>query len=288
MKKKFNYFLIITMFIFIVICFNKYQIINKSVITTSQLFINKVFPFLFIMMIINNILIKINFPYYLNKVFHNKYLYIFIMSVLSGSPINAIIINDYLKNNYLTHLDASITLSFTTLNNPLFLYNYFKLIFNNNLIIIKLFIIIYLGNIIIFIIASKYLNNSIIKLKYQNIKFSTIFTESIRNSILNLLYIFAFIIFFKLVTDLCLINNTLLSILLKGLLEITQGLNNILLVNCNLKIKEILCLVILSFSGLSIHMQIANILKNYNINYKYFYLSRIGLIIFSILSLTFI
>jgi len=35
--------------------------------------------------------------------------------------------------------------------------------------------------------------------------------------------------------------------------------------------------------GFSIHMQISTILENYNINYKYFYLSRLFLIILGII-----
>ena len=36
-------------------------------------------------------------------------------------------------------------------------------------------------------------------------------------------------------------------------------------------------LVILSFTGFSIHIQIANILDEYPINYKYFYFSRMNI-----------
>ena len=48
------------------------------------------------------------------------------------------------------------------------------------------------------------------------------------------------------------------------------------------KIKELLTLVILIFGGLSIHIQVANVLNDYNIDYKNFYLAKIIMIVLSI------
>ena len=95
------------------------------------MYILKVFPFLFIMMILNNLLLKCNFPYYFNKIFKSDKLYIFINSILSVSPINAILIKNYLDNNCINEDNASKLLCFTSFNNPLFLYNYLMLILNN-------------------------------------------------------------------------------------------------------------------------------------------------------------
>ena len=96
------------------------------------------------------------------------------------------------------------------------------------------------------------------------------------------------IIFFKTITDLIFFNsqNTLTTIL-KGIIEITQGLYSISLLNISIKLKQIIAYTIICFSGLSIQMQLSLILENYNINYKYFYLSRIITIILGIIILLF-
>ena len=117
---------------------------------------------------------------------------------------------------------------------------------------------------------------------YQNTSFAKAFTDSIKTAINNMLNIFATIFFFYLLTNIIIKENNLISVFIKGLIEITQGLNYLSLLNISLKTKKLLTLAILQFQGLSIHMQISAILSKYNINYKYFYLSRIILIILSL------
>ena len=144
-------FIIITLF-FIFILFNNYHLFSNISLEIGSIYLTKVFPFLFIMMVINNLLINLNFPYYLSSIIKSPALYIMILSIMSGSPLNAILIDSFLKNKIINEKDASIILGFTSFNNPLFLYNYFNIIFHNKEVIIKLFIIIYLTNIILYFI----------------------------------------------------------------------------------------------------------------------------------------
>lgn len=284
-KNYINIIIILFCLTFIFICFQNSVIVSTSIIDTFQIFLKKVFPFLFAMMVINNFLIRINLPYYLSKFFKSPYIYIFITSILCGCPTNAIIIQEFLENKSLNEDEASIAICFSTINNPLFLFNYFNLIFPNTNTPIKLLSIIYLGNLIIllwFWKTSKKRKTYVIK-KELHLKKDLI--NSITSSLNNLLNIFAIIIFAKLLCDLLFPSLNIISALFKGLIEITQGLNAIQLLNISYQTKELLSLVILSFAGLSIHIQIANILENYNINYKRFYLSRIFLIVFSFIAL---
>lgn len=285
MNPKTNKLLIFFILVLIVIFFDNYQFLSSLTFDISKIFLLRVFPFLFIMMVLNNLLISLNFPYYLNKIFKNNIVYIFIMSLLSGSPINAVILKEMLDNKMIREKDASIILAFTTFNNPLFLYNYFHLIFHNNLIIIKLFIFIYLGNIFIFLIFKKHLGKTRNSYSYEKVSLSKAINAAIHKAITNLLNIFAIITFFYLLASILSPRLDILSTLFKGLLEITQGLNALVDLRLSTKIKELLVLVILGFAGLSIHMQISLILKNYNINYKYFYLSRLILILIPFLIL---
>lgn len=281
-KKYLNLLLLFIIIILIGVVFLNNRILIYSVTTTSLLFINKVFPFLFIMIIFNNLLISFNLPYYISKITKSSYLYIFIMSLISGCPVNAIIIKDFLDYNYINEKDASIILSFTNFNNPLFLYFFFNLLFNNKMITLKLFFIFYLCNIIIMFIFKSKLNIQDFNVKYIKINISKSIIDSINNSINSLFKIFAIIMFFNLLTDLLIGNDKVIyTSIIKGIIEITQGLNSLLTINIALKLKQIIALAIILFSGFSIHIQISSILSDYKINYKYFYISKFIMIIIS-------
>ncbi len=281
-KKKLNILIIIIIYIFFYIIFKNSNILSNITILSLKMFVVNVFPFLFIMMILNNLLIKCNFPYYFNKIFKNNNLYIFINSIISGSPINAIILKNYLDNKYLTEKDASKMLAYTCFNNPLFLYNYLFSITNNNYRAIKVICILYISNIIIFIYFNKK-NNYYNFIKYNDYNLKKELFKCIYESMQNLIKIMGIIIFFKIILDLLMNKNSPCFALLKGLIEVTTGLNSLLNINVSIKIKEIISYIIISFMGLSIQMQISIILEKYNINYKYFYISRFFIIILGII-----
>ena len=225
MNKKYNNLILIVFSLFIIISLIvNYQSIPNSIIDTSKIFMNRVFPFLFIMMIFNKLLISLNLPYYLSKLCPSIYVYIFLFSALGGSPINAIIIKELLENKSINYKEGSLALTFSTLNNPLFLYSYMNLIFGNKQITFSLFCYIYIINILIMIywIYKSPVKNFFIPKQKSNI--SSALTIAINDTKTNLLKIFATITFFKLISDILLPNSSI-SILPKGLLEITQGLN---------------------------------------------------------------
>ena len=206
------------------------------------------------------------------------------MSILSGSPTSAIIIRKHLENRKLTEKNASLMLSFTTFNSPLFLYSYLNKLFQNKIIIIKIIMTIYIANIIIFIVFNLTIEKSNeIELTYSDNNILSSITNSIKSSIGAIINIYATILIFKMISDLLLSPTSFL----RGFIEVTQGLQALTIVNVPSKIKELLSLVILNFSGLSIHIQICNVLKDYNIDYKYFYLSRIIYIVISLIAVLF-
>lgn len=282
-KKNINILFNLIIFYLIFKVFFNNALFYNSIILSLKMFIYKVFPFLFIMMILNKMLISFNFPYYLNKIFKKKEIYIMIMSMLSGSPINAIILNDYLKNKQINEKSASITLMFTTFNNPLFLYNYFLSNFTKKDTFI-LMSIIYISNIIIYLIFKNKIVIDNNRNKFINYNKKNELFNNIYNSLESLIKIMGIIIFFKVITDLLFINESYFTSLLKGLIELTTGLNSLNNFPYSL-LKKIIALTIISFASLSIHMQISVILSSYKINYKYFYLSRILLIIINIILL---
>lgn len=281
-KKKINIFIIILIYLFIYIIFRNSNNLSNITFLSLKMYILKVFPFLFIMMILNNLLIKCNLPYYFNKIFKNYDLYIFFSSILSGSPINAVILKNYLENDYITVKKASKILAYTSFNNPLFLYNYLHLILNNNYNVIKVMGILYISNFILYIYFNKK-NNSQSFTKYKEYNLKKELFNSIYESIQNLIKIMGIIIFFKIILDLLMTKESIYYSLLKGLVEVTTGLNDLINFNISIKIKEIISYIIISFMGLSIQMQMSIILEKYNIDYKYFYISRVFIITLGII-----
>ena len=281
-KKKINIFIIILIYLFIYIIFRNSNNLSNITFLSLKMYILKVFPFLFIMMILNNLLIKCNLPYYFNKIFKNYDLYIFFSSILSGSPINAVILKNYLENDYITVKKASKILAYTSFNNPLFLYNYLHLILNNNYNVIKVMGILYISNFILYIYFNKK-NNSQSFTKYKEYNLKKELFNSIYESIQNLIKIMGIIIFFKIILDLLMTKESIYYSLLKGLVEVTTGLNDLINFNISMKIKEIISYIIISFMGLSIQMQMSIILEKYNIDYKYFYISRVFIITLGII-----
>lgn len=265
MKRKLTIILIMTL---IILIFKNYELVLKSTIDGVTIWLYKVFPYLFIMIIMQDILINLNLTSY----FKRTSTYIFIMSILSGSPSSAYIISKLVNNNDISKDYGNVCLIFTFFANPLFLYTILKLIFNNNPTTIKLLIIIYLSNLLLYLFYKKELPNNKLKGKSKNINLAL----SIKTSVNTNLMVLGSIVFYLVISNI--IINTFnisypYSIFVKGFLEMTQGLNS--LIDCNIKLKEIITVGFITFGGLSIHTQVKCILDEYNLSYKYFLKGRI-------------
>ncbi len=299
MKEKiFNFIFCLFSFISIIIIFKNSKEVSEIIINSINLFFKKVFPSLFPMFIINDLLININLPYYFYLIFNKLFLklfntsgicaYVFIMSLISGSPSNAYILKELLEKKVITIDEANHYLMFTFFSNPLFLTIMLSMLFNFHTVI-KIILIHYISNILIGLIirnkAPKILNS---KLKKEKIK-KNFLLNSINKSINTLLMILGTITFYMLLTYIItflLKNNLLITAIISGFLEITNGLNNLNNVQIFIKLKEIIAISIISFGGLSIHTQIKSILENTRINYLYFLKGRILHFIISALLIT--
>lgn len=100
MKRNFIY---LTIFILIILIFKNYSIVLNSTINAVNIWLYKVFPYLFIMIIINDTLINLD----LESKFKNTSIYIFIMSLLSGSPTSAVIISNLYNNSKISKKKCS-------------------------------------------------------------------------------------------------------------------------------------------------------------------------------------
>ena len=265
MKRKLTIFLIMTL---IILIFKNYTLVLESTINGVSIWLYKVFPYLFIMIIIQDLLINLN----LTSIFKNPSTYIFIMSIISGTPSSAYIISKLVKDNEISSNYGNICLIFTFFTNPLFLFTILNSIFNSLFTTIKLLLIIYISNFIIYLYFKKDLPLCNINGKSKNINISS----SIKTSINTNLMVLGSIIFYLVISSI-IINTFNISypfdIFIKGLLEMTQGLNS--LINLNIKFKEIIAIFFITFGGFSIHTQVKCILDEQDLNYKYFLKGRI-------------
>ena len=210
MKKTFIYILIFT---FIILIFKYNNIVLSSTISATKLWFYKVFPYLFIMIIINDSLINLN----IIKLFKNSSIYVFLMSLISGTPSSAYILGNLYKNNSLSQNNANYILLFTYFTNPLFLYTILNNIFTNQFIVIKLIIIHYLSNIIIFIIVRKKLDNKLSNFSKTNFNIA----DSIKKSINTNLVVLGTICFYLIISNIIITilpNNPYLSFFIQGFL----------------------------------------------------------------------
>lgn len=272
MKRKIYYFIIIVTFILV---FKNYNVILTSTLLGFKLFLTKVFPFLFIMIILNDLLLSLN----IIGLFQNKYNFIFLSSLFSGTPTNAFVINDLYKNKIINRDFANYSLLTTYFCNPLFLFTILRAIFTKK-ITIKLLLIHYLTKLIISLIYKKHLNIKSLSIIQPKLNI----TKSIKKALDVNLMVLGTIIFYLIITNIFLNVFSLpviLNTLFKGLIEITQGLNNLININLSLKIKEILALLFISFGGISIHTQVKSIISETDLEYKYFLKGRILEVIIS-------
>lgn len=302
MKEKIlNFTFCLFCFMSIILIFKHNKEVANVIINATNLFLKKVLVSLFPMFIINDILIHLDIPYYFYKIFNQLFIklfhikwtrtYVFIMSLISGTPSNAYILKELVLNNKLSKEEASHFLMFTYFSNPLFLTVMLSTIFSLKTTL-KIIIIHYISNLIIAFLTRKkaptITNTSFQKEKKQS---KGILIKSINKSMNTLLMILGSIIFYMLLTYIITIplqDNLLFKTIISGFLEITNGLNNLINLEIYSKIKEIIAISIISFGGLSIHTQIKSILENTKINYQPFLKGRILHVIISISLIIFI
>lgn len=277
MKRKLIIFIIMTL---IILIFKNYQLVLSSTIDGVNIWLYKVFPYLFIMIIIQDLLINLNFANF----FKRTSTYIFFMSIISGSPSNAYIISKLVKEGKITKEYGNICLIFTFFTNPLFLYSILYLIFNSFYMTIKIMIIIYISNFIIYLYYKKDLPVANMYGKSSKINLPS----SIKSSINTNLMVLGSIVFYFIISSILIETFNIgypFDIFLRGILEMTQGLNNVIQLNSNIKL--ITTIIFITFGGLSIHTQVKCILDEYGLDYKYFFKGRILQLVIAII-LTFI
>ena len=256
--------------IYFIYCLTNNDYITTKTIYSVTIWLKKIIPTLFPTFIIVDLIYNSNLPYYINKYLHINYIYL--LSIISGSPSNAYILNKY-------NIDITKLLAVTKYTSPIFTYTFLKVIFNS-----KIALIIMSCNIITNFILIKLINPPKISFTRQNISIFHTLINSITKNINTLIIILGTIIFFN-TLPLNLIHNIYLKTFLLSILEITTSLSNLSTISMSLTLKLIFTIISISSCGLCIEAQIKSIINDTSINYPNYLLYRlIHLIIFFFLT----
>ena len=233
----------------------------------------------------------------------------FIMGIISGYPVGAKIATKFRNNNICTKEECERLLSFTNNSGPLFIIGTVGiLMFKNTTIGILLFITHILSCITVGFLFKFWKKSTSEKLvkhtnfyssKLKNPTFANlgeILSESITSSISTIVLIGGFIVVFSAVISI-LENSGIFTILihllvpffnfinidsnfitpiLTGLLEITNGINQIAMIpGRKLSINIILVAFLLGFGGISISLQIFSIISKSDLSIKPYIIGKL-------------
>lgn len=265
--------------------------VTNSVIFSFDIWKNNIFPSLFPFFVISNILINYGFVTVVSKILKpltklfkvsDAAAFVIVMGLLSGFPSSAKYVKELVDKEAISPEEASKILTFTHFSNPLFIINTIGYGFlGNPKIGIYILMIHYFTNMIIGLLFRNYKvtsHKNSVHIREKETSLGKIITNSIIDSVNTLLLILGTVSFFLVITTV--INNSvhlssINSAIINGIVEMTQGLKYVGLLNNSLKVKAILSIMMISFGGISVHIQTFSIISERKINYIPFLIARI-------------
>lgn len=279
MKKYSNLIIVmITFIILILILFNK-EIVSNTIITSFYIWFNTLVPSMLPMFILSDILINYNFISFIpdkitniiSKIFNisKEAVLVLFISLIAGFPSNGVAIKSSYDLKLISKEEASHLLLFVHFANPLFILQTIGIFYlNNNSFGIIILISHVLSAFLIGVILRNKnhpTKNNYISKNNKSQSFTTIFSSSIKKSINTLLMVSGTVTSFLIISTLiCHIFdlNVYLETFVKGTLEMTMGLSSLSnLLICDIY-KVVLSTAIISFGGLSIHLQVASVIDD--------------------------
>ena len=289
MKKYSNILVII-----LTLLFTYEFLLNKEVVFSTigfslNLWLNNIVPSLFPFFIVSDILISYNFINYIPnwitnlfiKLFHVKKeaVLVFFLSMISGFPSNARITRRMYDMGLLGEKEASHILAFTHFSNPLFILGTVSVFFfNNQRIGIIILLAHYVSNIIVGIIFRNNnldIDNKVNIIDHNKPYFGNVFVNAIKSSIDTILLLCGILTCFLVISAIIINKLHCNEIMIKSILEITIGLKELSIHKFSELHLVMLSSFIISFGGLSIHMQVKSQLIGTNISIKPFVIGRI-------------
>lgn len=273
--------------LFILSLFNSDTVIKSSFLS-FDIWITKLFPtlfFTFVMIdlikitnldeIFGKLLSKIFFPFFRFK-YEISY-YIFFLSFFCGYPGLAKIIDQATKEDKIDDSEGNYILSFCTFMSPLFLITFLFELFDSKtallIIILHYTVNLFFGYLMHFNYNTE--KQHVPSLKKKKEPILDFFFNSINKNMDILLGILGIVTFFNVLISLLLNYLTLREIepILHGLFEVLGGTNKLLSLPHAHPFKGFYAVFLLTFGGISLHLQIKSIYKN--LNYKDFLTCKI-------------
>lgn len=293
--------------IIVVLSFFMFKLLESSsqimsVVSFSfDIFKNNIFPSLFPFFVLSHFLISYGFVQFISELFRpimyklfrvkGAGAFVFVMSLLSGFPSNSKYVRQLYLDGLINSYEGAKLLTFTHFSNPLFILGTVSLFLNKKVGILIL-VCHYFGNIVVgFLFRNYYISecdNRPVSFKkaildmhnkrISNKSFGLIVIDAVKNGVDTLLLIFGIVTLFLIVTTI--INTSFnfssyYSSILSGIIEMTQGLKYVSLLDISLKIKGTLSVMFISFGGVSVHIQLLSILSDTDIKYFPFFIARI-------------
>lgn len=299
-----------SVFILIILLFFGFQILTNSslvleaVSSAITIWKSSIFPSLFPFFVLSEFLVHYGFVEFVSEMFKNVMYrlfkingyasFVFIMSLISGFPSSAKYTREIYKSGKINKYEAAKLLSFTHFSNPLFILGTVSLLFLQNKEVGMLILFChYIVNLVIgFLfrnyVPSKYnyekvsLKKAILMMHEKRMSstfsFGSVISTAVINSIQTLLLVLGTVTVFLVITTIIDANLSISSYyqaILNGFVEMTQGLKYVGVLAIPLKLKCILAVMMLSFGGLSVHIQILSILNDTDIPYLPFFTARV-------------
>ncbi len=261
--------MIILLFITLIMLILNPSISSMCVIDSTELWFKTLVPILLPTLILCDLISnnkELNFlSYYLFPLFkilfnirYTKSVIIIIIAVICGVPASTKLIKSALDNKEIDSKEASsLTLSFSMLSIS---YTFFILNLFNISIYIFLALYFITATIIMKIFNKGEANRFMIK--SDNIKYTNVLLDSIKNAINILLFILGVLISMNVIISLFLPDN-----LIYPIFEILNGENILYYKIINTRLRSFIAVFSLVFLGLSIHLQIKYV---YDIKYSHF------------------
>lgn len=279
MKKYSNLIIVILTFIILIVILLNKTIVSETIINSFYIWFNTLVPSMLPMFILSDILINYNFIEYIPKritnfirklfnISNNSVLILFI-SCISGFPGNARALKEAYDLNLISKEEVEHLLLFNHFPNLLFVLQTVGVFYlKDDILGIIILVSIYISNTFIGIIYRR--KNHPTKVNYitninKSQRFMNVFSNSIKKSINTLLMISGIVTSFLIISTLiCHILNFdgIIAMFIKGILEMTMGLSLLSYLDISNFIKLIIATFIISFGGISIHLQIISILED--------------------------
>ena len=232
----------------------------------------------------------------------------FVMGIISGYPVGAKIVNNFLNNGICTKEEAERLLAFTNNSGPLFIIGTVGIsLFGNTEIGFLLLLTHILSCITVGIIFRFWKYNSNTSKKNKNIyieknynvdfkNLGEILSSSITNSINTVVVIGGFVMLFSVIISILSSSNILnvfevvlmpifnllhiptsfISVIITGIIELTNGVSIISSVSIkNISISIIVCAFLLGFGGVSVFLQVFSIVSKSNISIKPYIIGKL-------------